>query len=113
MMLGSFMAILDIQIVNSSLANIQGSLSATLSEGSWISTSYMIAEIVIIPLSGWLASVFSLRRYLMGSIIAFIIFSGLCGVAWSLNSMIVFRALQGAAVAPLIPLAFTLSLIHI
>ena len=108
MMLGAFMAILDIQIINSSLANIQGSLSATISEGSWISTSYMIAEIVMIPLSGWLVTVFSLRRYLLWSVAGFIIFSGLCGLAWDLNSMIVFRALQGIAVAPLIPLSFTL-----
>ncbi|MCL6271520.1 DHA2 family efflux MFS transporter permease subunit [Sansalvadorimonas sp. 2012CJ34-2] len=108
MVLGAFVAILDIQIINSSLADIQGSLSASLSEGSWISTSYMIAEIVVIPLSAWLATVFSMRRYLLWSTAAFILTSSLCGMAWSLESMILFRALQGVAVAPLIPLSFTL-----
>lgn len=108
MVLGAFIAILDIQIINSSLAEIQGSLSASLSEGSWISTSYMIAEIVIIPLSAWLASVFSLRRYLLWSTLGFILTSMMCGMAWSLESMIMFRALQGIAVAPLIPLSFSL-----
>ncbi len=108
MVLGAFIAILDIQIVNSSLAKIQGSLSASLSEGSWISTSYMIAEIVIIPLSAWLASIFSMRRYLLWSTAGFMVTSALCGMAWSLESMILFRALQGIAVAPLIPLSFTL-----
>src|SRR5512139_1724624 len=53
--LGAFMAVLDIQITNASLANILGSLGATLEEGSWISTSYLVAEIVVIPLTGWLA----------------------------------------------------------
>ncbi|MGY0217350.1 DHA2 family efflux MFS transporter permease subunit [Endozoicomonadaceae bacterium StTr2] len=108
MVLGAFIAILDIQIINSSLADIQGSLSATVSEGSWISTSYMIAEIVMIPLSAWLASVFGLRRYLLWSVSGFVVASALCGLAWSLNSMILFRVLQGVAVAPLIPLAFSL-----
>ena len=107
MVLGGFIAILDIQIVNSSLADIQGSLSATVAEGSWITTSYMIAEIIIIPLSAWLASVFSLRRYLLWSVSGFIVMSALCGTAQSLNSMILFRALQGIAVAPLIPLSFS------
>ncbi|MTI13577.1 DHA2 family efflux MFS transporter permease subunit [Sansalvadorimonas verongulae] len=107
MVLGAFVAVLDIQIVNSSLADIQGSLAATVSEGSWITTAYMIAEIVIIPLSGWLASVFSLRRYLLWSVVAFMVMSGLCGTATSLGSMIFYRALQGLAVAPLIPLTFS------
>ena len=64
-MLGAFMAILDIQITNSSLKEIQAALGATLEEGSWISTSYLVAEIVVIPLTGWLARVFSTRRYLL------------------------------------------------
>jgi MFS transporter, DHA2 family, multidrug resistance protein len=63
-MLGAFMAVLDIQITNSSLQEIQAALGATLEEGSWISTAYLIAEIVVIPISGWLSRVFSLRRYL-------------------------------------------------
>lgn len=57
-MLGAFMAVLDIQITNSSLQDIQAALGATLEEGSWISTAYLVAEIVVIPLTGWLSQVF-------------------------------------------------------
>ena len=63
--LGAFMAVLDIQITNSSLADIQGALGASLDEGSWISTGYLIAEIIVIPLTGWLALVFGMRRLLL------------------------------------------------
>jgi len=61
-MLGAFMAVLDIQITNSSLKDIQGALSATLEEGSWISTSYLVAEIIMIPLTAWLVQLLSARR---------------------------------------------------
>lgn len=71
-MLGAFMAVLDIQIVSSSLQEIEGALGATLEEGSWISTAYLVAEIVVIPLTGWLSQVFSVRRYLIGNAILFI-----------------------------------------
>src|SRR5579863_6432796 len=64
-MLGAFMAVLDIQITNASLNDILGSLGSTLEEGSWVSTSYLVAEIVVIPLTGWLAEVFSTRRFLL------------------------------------------------
>ena len=63
--LGAFMAVLNIQIVNASLADIQGGIGAGIDDGGWISTSYLIAEIVVIPLSGWLAQVFSVRTYLL------------------------------------------------
>ncbi|MBC8124024.1 MAG: multidrug efflux MFS transporter [Gemmatimonadaceae bacterium] len=108
--LGAFMAILDIQITNSSLKDIQGALSATLEEGSWISTSYLVAEIVVIPMTGYLARVFSIRRYLLVNAALFLVFSVLCAWAWDLNSMIVFRALQGLAGGVLIPMAFTIIL---
>src|ERR1700757_4169677 len=62
--LGAFTAILDIQITNSSLSDIQGALGASPEEGSWISTAYLMAEIIVIPLTGWLGSIFGLRRYL-------------------------------------------------
>lgn len=64
-MLGAFMAVLDIQITNASLKEIQAALGATLEEGSWISTAYLVAEIVVIPLTGWLSRVFSTRWYLV------------------------------------------------
>lgn len=108
--LGAFMAILDIQIINSSLKDIQGALSATIEEGSWISTSYLVAEIIIIPLAAWLTVVMSPRRFAVVISSVFVIASLLCSMAWSLESMIVFRVLQGLAGGALIPFAFTLVL---
>ncbi len=109
-MLGAFMAVLDIQITNASLADMLGSLSATLDEGSWISTSYLVAEIIVIPLTAWLATVFSPRRYLLANTALFLVFSVACAGAWNLGSMIAFRALQGFTGGVLIPMAFTLVL---
>ncbi len=108
--LGAFMAVLDIQITNSSLKDIQAALGATLEEGSWISTAYLVAEIVVIPLTGWLSQVFSVRRYVLVNATLFIGFSMLCAAAWSLPSMIMFRALQGFTGGILIPMAFTVLL---
>ncbi|MGY3902367.1 DHA2 family efflux MFS transporter permease subunit [Aeromonas lusitana] len=107
-LIGAFMAILDIQITNASLKDIQGALSATLSESSWISTSYLVAEMIAIPLSGWLSRGLSARRYMLWSTGAFIVASVLCSFSWNLTSMIVFRALQGFTGGALIPMAFSL-----
>ena len=109
-MLGAFMAVLDIQITNSSLSEIQAALGATLEEGSWISTAYLVAEVVVIPLTGWLAQVFSVRRYLLVNTVLFIFFSVCCAWAVNLPMMIVFRALQGFTGGVLIPMAFTIVL---
>jgi len=111
--LGAFMAVLDIQITNSSLANIQGTLGASLDEGSWISTGYLIAEIIVIPMTGWLSGVFGLRRYLIVNAILFLGFSVLCGLATNLGEMILFRIGQGFTGGVLIPTAFTIMLIRI
>ncbi|WP_022963073.1 DHA2 family efflux MFS transporter permease subunit [Halopseudomonas pelagia] len=108
--LGAFMAILDIQIINSSLKDIQGALSATVEEGSWISTAYLVAEIIIIPLAAWLTMVLSPRRFAVVMSSLFVIASLLCSMAWSLESMIIFRVLQGLAGGALIPFAFMLIL---
>ena len=112
-MLGAFMAVLDIQITNSSLKDIQGALSATLEEGSWISTSYLVAEIIMIPLTAWLVQLLSARRLAVWVSIGFLISSLLCSFAWNLESMIVFRAMQGFTGGALIPLTFTLTLIKL
>jgi MFS transporter, DHA2 family, multidrug resistance protein len=109
-MLGAFMAVLDIQITNASLQDIQAALGATLEEGSWISTSYLVAEIVVIPLTGWLSQVFSMRRYLLVNAGLFVVFSVLCAWAWNLPSMILFRGLQGFTGGILIPMSFTVLL---
>lgn len=107
-MLGAFMAVLDIQITNSSLRDILGTLSATQEEGSWISTAYLCAEIVVIPMTALLTRAFGLRNYMMGTTALFLLFSTLCGAAWNLESMIVFRMLQGFTGGALIPMAMTL-----
>jgi DHA2 family multidrug resistance protein len=109
-MLGAFMAVLNIQVVNSSLANIQGGLGASLDEGSWISTSYLIAEIIVIPLTGWLAQVFGLKRYILGNVALFVAFSMACAFAPNLETMILLRALGGFFGGALIPVAFSIIL---
>jgi DHA2 family multidrug resistance protein len=106
--LGAFMAILDIQITNASLAEIGGTIGATPSEGSWISTGYLMAEIVIIPLTGWLARTFGLRRFLSIASMAFVGFSVLCALSNSLPEMILWRAGQGITGGVLIPTAITI-----
>jgi MFS transporter, DHA2 family, multidrug resistance protein len=106
-MLGAFMAVLDIQITNASIRDISGAIGATLDESSWISIAYLVPEIIVIPLTAWIASVFGLRRYLAVTSVLFLLFSVLCGQAWSLGSMIVFRAGQGFFGGALIPLGFT------
>jgi DHA2 family multidrug resistance protein len=106
--LGAFMAVLNIQIVNASLADVQGAIGAGIDDGGWISTAYLVAEIVVIPLTGFLAQVFSLRRYLLTNAVLFLAFSGACAFAQNLEQMIVLRALQGFAGGVLIPLAFTI-----
>ncbi|PAY06952.1 EmrB/QacA family drug resistance transporter [Bradyrhizobium sp. UFLA03-84] len=106
--LGAFMAVLNIQIVNASLADIQGGIGAGIDDGGWISTSYLIAEIVVIPLSGWLARVFSVRIYLLTNAFLFLVFSAACALAQDLPQMIALRAVQGFTGGVLIPMAFTL-----
>jgi DHA2 family multidrug resistance protein len=106
--LGAFMAVLNIQIVNASLADVQGAIGAGIDDGGWISTSYLIAEIIVIPLSGWLAQVFSIRVYLLTNAVLFLAFSAACALAQDLSQMIVLRALQGFCGGVLIPMAFTL-----
>jgi DHA2 family multidrug resistance protein len=109
-LLGAFMAVLDIQITNASLNDITGALGATIDEGSWISTGYLVAEIVVIPLTGWLSQVFSVRRYLLVNAVSFLLFSVACAWATSLPMMILFRAGQGFTGGVLIPMAFTVIL---
>jgi DHA2 family multidrug resistance protein len=109
-MIGAFIAVLNIQITNASLPNIQGAIGAGIDDGGWISTAYLVAEIVVIPLTGFLAPVFSLRRYLLGNTIMFLVMSVSCAFAENLGQMIVLRALQGFFGGVLIPLAFTLTL---
>ncbi len=109
MCVGMFVALLDIQIVASSLQDIGGGLSAAQDDISWVQTAYLIAEIIVIPLSGWLTRVFSTRWLFAASAAGFTVASMLCGIAWNVESMIVFRALQGMLGASMIPTVFTSS----
>jgi DHA2 family multidrug resistance protein len=108
--IGAFMAVLNIQITNASLPDIQGAIGAGLDDGGWISTAYLVAEIVVIPMTGFLTSVFSLRRYLLANTLLFLVLSVACAFAQNLSQMIVLRAMQGFFGGTLIPLAFTITL---
>jgi DHA2 family multidrug resistance protein len=96
-MIGSFMAILNIQITNASLLNIEGGIGTGVDNGSWISTSYLIGEIIVIPLTDYLSRVFSFRRYMLASATLFATFSVACAFTHDLPSMIAMRGLQGFA----------------
>lgn len=109
-MIGAFMAILNIQITNASLLDIEGGIGTGVDNGAWISTSYLIGEIVVIPLTDYLSRVFSFRRYILANAILFPIFSAACAFAHDLGTMIVLRGLQGFAGGVLIPMAFTMVL---
>ena len=106
MVFGMFMAILDIQIVSASLAEIQAGLSASADEIAWVQTSYLIAEVIMIPLSGLLSRAFSTRYLFVGSAAGFTIMSVLCATATSIEQMIVWRALQGFIGGAMIPTVF-------
>ena len=109
-MIGAFMAILNIQITNASLLDIEGGIGTGVDNGAWISTAYLIGEIVVIPLTDYLSRVFSFRRYLLVNAVLFPLFSIGCAFTHDLGSMIVMRGLQGFAGGMLIPMAFTIVL---
>jgi DHA2 family multidrug resistance protein len=107
-LLGAFMAVLNIQVTNSSLPDIEGGIGTGGVNGTWISTAYLIGEIIVIPLSDFLSRVFSLRRYLIACTALFLVFSVACAQAHSLGEMVALRGLQGFFGGVLIPLAFTI-----
>lgn len=107
-MIGAFMAILNIQITNASLLNIEGGIGTGVDNGSWISTSYLIGEIIVIPLTDYLSRVFSFRRIMLSFASLFAAFSVACAFATDLPTMIALRAFQGFFGGVLIPMAFTL-----
>ncbi|HEY2470509.1 MAG TPA: DHA2 family efflux MFS transporter permease subunit [Terracidiphilus sp.] len=112
-LLGCFVAVLNIIVTNSSLRDIAGTLGASADEISWVPTSYLVAEIIVIPLTAWLSDAFSLKKYLLVNSILFVIFSLCCGQAHSLSLMIVFRVLQGFTGGVLIPLSFVVILTYL
>src|SRR5437867_7419889 len=102
-MLSTFMEVLDTTVVNVSLPHIAGSLSATIDESTWALTSYLVANAIILPMTGWLASFIGRKRLLMFSVVGFTVASFLCGLAPTLGSLIFFRVLQGATGGALQP----------
>jgi MFS transporter, DHA2 family, multidrug resistance protein len=107
-LLGAFMAVLNIQVTNSSLPDIEGGIGTGGVYGTWITTAYLVGEIIVIPMTDFLSRVFSLRRYLIANTALFLLLSVACGQAHSLPEMIVLRGLQGFFGGVLIPLAFTI-----
>ena len=106
MVFGMFMAILDIQVVSASLTDIQAGLSAGADEISWVQTAYLIAEVVMIPLSGTLGRVMSTRMLFTISAAGFTFASFLCSTATSIDQMIIYRGLQGFIGGGMIPSVF-------
>jgi DHA2 family multidrug resistance protein len=106
MAFGQFMALLDTQIVAASLNSIQAGLSAGPDEIAWVQTAYLMAEIVMIPLAAYLSQAISTRWLFTASAVLFTLSSLLCGMAWSIQSMIVFRAVQGFVGGAMVPTVF-------
>jgi DHA2 family multidrug resistance protein len=101
--LGTFMQVLDSTIANVSLPTIAGNLGVSADQGTWVVTSFAVANGVAVPLTGWLMGRFGVVRTFVTSVILFTIASFLCGIAWNLTSLIGFRILQGAVSGPMIP----------
>jgi MFS transporter, DHA2 family, multidrug resistance protein len=106
MAVGLFMAIMDVQIVTSSLTQIQGGLSASADEITWVQTAYLIADVVMVPLSGMLARISSTRNLFVTATLGFTMASVLCATATNLNQMIVYRAMQGFCGGAITPSVF-------
>ncbi len=104
-MFATFMEVLDTTVVNVSLPHIAGNLSATIDESTWVLTSYLVANAIVLPLTGWLASTFGRKRLLMTSVTGFTLSSLLCGLAPNLESLVVFRLLQGLTGGAMQPLS--------
>ncbi|HEX8926370.1 MAG TPA: MFS transporter, partial [Terriglobales bacterium] len=104
-MLGTFMEVLDTTVVNVSLPHIAGSLSATVDESTWVLTSYLVSNAIILPMTGWLSNTFGRKRVLMTSVAGFTLASVACGLAPSLPLLIIFRVIQGATGGGLQPLS--------
>jgi len=104
-MAAALMAMIDITIVNVALSDIRASFGTPIDQIGWVSTGYMMANIVIIPMTGWFQRRFGYRRYFAASVLVFTAASALCAVAWDLPSLVLFRALQGLGGGAIIPTA--------
>ena len=104
-MLSTILEVLDTSIVNVAIPDMQGNLGATVDQINWVSTGYILANVIILPLTGWLSNYFGRRLYLAGSILLFTAASLLCGTSTTLNMLVFFRILQGAGGAALLSTA--------
>jgi MFS transporter, DHA2 family, multidrug resistance protein len=104
-MLGTTLEVLDSSIVNVALPHLQGAFSASLDEIAWVVTSYLVANGIMIPMTGWISERFGRKRYFLASVLVFVAASVLCGAAQSLMQIVFFRLVQGAAGAAMVPLS--------
>ncbi len=102
-MLGTTLEVLDTSIVNVALPHMQGTFSASVDEIAWVLTSYLVANGIMIPMTGWISARFGRKRYFLTSVAIFVAASAMCGAAQSLDQMVVFRLIQGAAGAAMVP----------
>ncbi|NYT35568.1 DHA2 family efflux MFS transporter permease subunit [Allopusillimonas soli] len=105
-----FMNVLDSSIANVSLPTIAGDLGVSATQGTWVITSFAVANAITVPLTGWLTQRFGQVRLFVLSVFLFVLSSWLCGFSWSLESLVAFRVLQGAVAGPMIPLSQSLML---
>ncbi|HWK48230.1 MAG TPA: DHA2 family efflux MFS transporter permease subunit, partial [Steroidobacter sp.] len=101
--LGTFMQVLDTTIANVSIPTIAGNLGASADQGTWVITSFAVANGISVPLTGWLMQRFGIVRTFAFAVLAFTVASFLCGIAWNLESLVFFRVLQGAVSGPMVP----------
>src|SRR3984885_1155480 len=104
-MAAALMALIDISIVNVALSDIRASFGTPIDQIGWVSTGYMMANIVVIPMTGWFQRRFGFRKYFAASVLLFTVASTLCGTAWNLPSLVAFRMLQGLGGGAIIPTA--------
>src|SRR5205823_12791628 len=109
-MLATFMEVLDTTVVNVSLPHIAGNLSATPEEATWALTSYLVANAIVLPITGWLANYFGRKRLLMTAVVGFTTASFLCGFAPSLAWLVVFRNVQGVTRGVILPVSMAMVL---
>jgi MFS transporter, DHA2 family, multidrug resistance protein len=104
-MMAVFMEVLDTSIANIALPHIAGSLSATPEEATWVLTSYLVSNAIVLPMTGWLGNYFGRKRVLISCMVMFTLASALCGMAWSLPTLVIARILQGVGGGAMVPIA--------
>ncbi|MGH9700976.1 MAG: DHA2 family efflux MFS transporter permease subunit, partial [Candidatus Acidiferrales bacterium] len=104
-MLATFMEVLDTSVANVALPHIAGNLSASVDESTWVLTSYLVSNAIVLPLTGWFSTLFGRKRFYIGCVVLFTVSSLLCGLALSLPMLVVFRVIQGAGGGGLQPIS--------